>query len=82
MNLVSAKHLHVSDGIVTLAFCSVRIFHPDLISGVHVEGINGAGREVHRPRSLIHRTPVQLLQVSLDGEFVKPNLSLMERQIS
>ena len=48
-----------------------------LISGVHVEGIHGAGWEVHRPRSLVHRSPVQLLKVSLDGEFVKPNLSCM-----
>ena len=57
--------------------CNINIMH--LISGVHVEGIHGAGWEVHRPRSLVHRSPVQLLQVSLDGEFVKPNLNCMRR---
>ena len=47
-----------------------------LISGVHVEGVDGAGREIHRPGRLVHRAPVQLLQVGLDGKLVEPNLRL------
>ena len=45
-----------------------------LISGVHVEGVDGAGREIHRPGRLVHRAPVQLLQIGLDGKLVEPNL--------
>ena len=69
-------HMHFSIDVSKSLKGSVGIFLPCLISGVHVEGIDGAGWEVHRPRGLVHRTPVQLPQVSLDGEFVKPNLRL------